>query len=306
MTISVIFPTYNKANILEIILNSFLCLKYEKTNYEIIVVDNNNNTNNTEEIVKRFVNKLPVRYLYEKKQGKNNALNSIVKKSNGDILVFTDDDVLVNENWLDEIYSSTLRYTDCHVFGGKIFPQISDGTPEWIKNSEYSAFVFAIHNPAQSEGEYINSDTPGGPNCWVRKCVFQSGNMYTEDIAPKGYGRISSSELEFFTRLLRKGIIPVYIPTAIVTHRIQKYQTKKKYLIKRSYASGRGFIYIQSDNKSFRFFGIPNYIFRQTVEGMLKALFCYTKLDIKSAFEHVMTVAHRMRYIKQYRLNIVK
>ena len=305
MNITIIIPTYNRAKILQTTLNSFLLLQYEKIKWEIIVVDNNSK-DDTKDIVLNFNNILPIRYLFEKKQGKNYALNTAVKQSKGAVLVFIDDDILVDRLWLIEIYSSTLRYPDYDVFGGKTLPQFPRGTPEWIKKSNYSIFVYGIHDLDQQEGEYQNSGTPGGANCWVRGQVFRSGNMYSVDIGPKGYGRISGSELEFFTRLLRKGIKPVYIPTALVTHRIQKFQTKKKYLVKRSYASGRGFIYVHNDSISPRIFGVPRYIFRQIVEGLIKSIYCYIKLDIKSAFEHVMYVAHRVGCVKQYWLNFGK
>jgi len=300
MDISVIIPTYNREKILETTLQSFLKLKCEKISYEIIIIDNNSD-DETSIIIEKYKDILPIIYLFEEKPGKNNALNLGIRHSRGEILVFTDDDVLVDENWIGEIISSTLRFPGYNAFGGKILPQFPDGTPEWIKTSEYSPFVYAIHDPDQGEGEYLNFGTPGGPNCWVRRNVFESGHMYDADIGPRGCGRISGSELEFFTRLLKLGMKPVYIPTAVVMHRIQKFQTLKKYLIKRSYASGRGFVYINNDKKCHCLFGVPRYLFRQIIEATASALYYYAKLDIKSAFEKVMIVAHRIGCVKQYR-----
>lgn len=303
MFISVVIPTFNRCGILKKTLQSFLGLnnKKEDFDYEIIVVDNNSH-DNTKIVAMSFEGTLPVVYLHEPKQGKNNALNLAISKARGEILVFIDDDIIPDTNWLQEIYLSSLRHPDGLVFGGKILPLFPPCTPEWMTNSSYSFFVFGIHDLAQSEGVYKNSGTPGGGNCWVKRRVFDSGYMYDGDIGPSGYGRISGSELEFFTRLSEQGIKSVYIPTAVVKHRIEEFQTTKKYLLKRSYASGRGVAYIKYDATSVRVFGVPRYLFRDILENSVKALYLYLKFDIKSAFEHLMTVAHRVGCIKQYRI----
>lgn len=303
MIISIIIPTYNRCEILKETLESFLSLKHNENNfsYEIIVVDNNSH-DSTKNVVMNFNGKLPITYLHEPKQGKNNALNLAIRQAHGDVLVFADDDVFPDKNWLSEIYLSSQRYPDGLVFGGKILPLFPKFTPEWMQNSYYSPFVYAIHDPVQDEGFYHGSGTPGGANCWVRRSIFTAGHMYDNDIGPKGYGRISGSELEFFTRLLKQGVRPIYIPMAVVKHRIQHFQTTKKYLLKRSFASGRGIAYINNDTKSVRLFGVPRYLFRDIIESSMKALWFLVKFDIKTSFEQLMTVAHRVGCIKQYRV----
>lgn len=299
--LTVIIPTFNRSEILRVTLESLSNLESPDATYEIIVVDNNS-SDHTKEVVDSFVDKIPIKYLFEAKQGKNNALNAAINLANGEVLIFTDDDVLVSINWLSEIHSATQRHPAVDIFGGKILPKFPEGTPDWIQKSDYSAFVFAIHDQPQPEGIYLNSGTPAGANCWVRRRVFDEGTLYDTEIGPKGYGRISGSELEFFTRLVKQGNMPVYIPSAVVIHRIQKFQTSKKYLIKRSYASGRGFVYISRNLTYPCIFGVPRFLFRQLMVSSVKAVYCYLKRDIKSSFEHVMTAAHRVGCIKQYRV----
>lgn len=301
LEITVIIPTYNRCEILDVTLASLASIAANNLSWEIIVVDNNSN-DNTQRIVHRFEDVLPIKYLSEKKQGKNFALNAAISIAQGAILVFADDDILVDKNWLTEIYSSTQRYPERKVFGGKIIPLFPEGTPQWMKTSDYSNFVYGIHDPPQGEGAYLNSGTPGGANCWVLRSIFDDGNRYDVDIGPKGTGRISGSELEFFTRLLRGGVEPVYIPSAVVLHRIQQFQTQKKYLLKRSYSSGLGFIHIFGSYTGPKMFGVPRFLFKQIWESFLKAVLSILSFDIKSCFEHLMAVAHRLGCVKQYRI----
>lgn len=298
--LAVIIPTYNRASILKETLDSFVHLSADELQWEIIVVDNNS-TDTTKDVVNSFKDKIPVKYLFEPRQGKNFALNSAISIANGEILVFTDDDVLPAKNWLLEVVSSVKRFPEGKIFGGKIRPQFPKNTPDWITNSYYSSFVFGVHDPKQDEGIYQKNGTPGGGNCWIRSDVFELGHMYDVSIGPQKNSRISGSELEFFTRMSEQGIKPIYIPSAIVIHRIQEFQTTKKYLLKRSFASGRGFTYIKPDTVAPRLFGVPRFLYRQVVEYTMQAIYFYLLKDIKKSFENAMTVAHRLGCIKQYK-----
>ena len=132
------------------------------------------------------------------------------------------------------------RWPDQTVFGGRVIPQFPPGTPEVLKHSDYSGYVFAIHDLPQAEGLYPAEGSPVGPNCWFRRGLFDAGWRYDPTIGPSGRGRISGSELEFYTRLKAAGHEFLYVPSVRVQHRIQSHQTTIKYSLECSYASGRG------------------------------------------------------------------
>src|ERR1700757_4351034 len=103
--ISVIVCTYNRCDELALTLESLAnSLLPPPTVWEIIVVDNNSN-DKTKEAVELFVRRFPgrFRYLCEARQGKSYALNAGIRDARGEILVFTDDDVVVEATWLDNL-----------------------------------------------------------------------------------------------------------------------------------------------------------------------------------------------------------
>lgn len=297
--ISVIMPTYNRCEILKKTLSYFCELEKNNFSWEIIVV-NNNSSDNTKLVVEGYVAKIPVCHVLEKKQGKNFAVNRGIHAAKGHVLVFVDDDICPEPLWLKEVWSSCLRHPMVKLFGGKVIPSFPNSTSKWITESSFSSFVFGVHMPAQNEGPYEFGRSPVGANCWIRRDVFEAGYFFDENIGPKGEGRLSGSELEFFTRLQQKGISPHYVPSSIVHHRIQKDQTSIKYLLKRSYASGRGFIYIYGfDSQSPMIFGAPRYLYRQILDSILFSLRFVFKFDKKSLFEEFMTISHRIGCIRQ-------
>jgi glycosyltransferase involved in cell wall biosynthesis len=66
---------------------------------ELLVVDNGS-TDNTATVVRNTkLRNMPVRYLYEAKKGKSNALNAGLAHGQGEIILIADDDVSPAEDW---------------------------------------------------------------------------------------------------------------------------------------------------------------------------------------------------------------
>src|SRR5690242_5620823 len=102
MNISVILCTFNRYSHLDIALNSIAASDVpENVEWEILVVDNNS-TDRTREVVYNLMNRFPerIRYFFEPHPGKSYALNTGIRQAAGEILVFTDDDVIVEPAWL--------------------------------------------------------------------------------------------------------------------------------------------------------------------------------------------------------------
>ena len=104
--ISVIIATYNRSAILNEALKSVFSQKrIQDTEYEVIVVDNNSvdQTKNTVLAMMKDHSAGNLHYWFQPVQGKSAALNLGIEKAKGKIIAFTDDDVLVDKNWLSSI-----------------------------------------------------------------------------------------------------------------------------------------------------------------------------------------------------------
>src|SRR4051812_9842366 len=100
MQISVIICTYNRCESLRRVFNSLTRIFVPKDiSWELLLVDNGS-TDETKAVCAEFETQLPIRYLFERRQGKSFALNSAVANARSQFLLFTDDDVDVDENWL--------------------------------------------------------------------------------------------------------------------------------------------------------------------------------------------------------------
>jgi len=100
--ISIVICTYNRSALLKKALDSVLNINTRpEISYEVIVIDNNS-TDDTQSVVKSNEPKFDGRLkcFIELNKGLSNARNRGIKESEGGIIVFTDDDVKVDRDWI--------------------------------------------------------------------------------------------------------------------------------------------------------------------------------------------------------------
>jgi len=244
--ISVLMTTYNRAEILRKTLESMAILDMDGINVEFVVVDNNS-SDNTKQVIKSFSDKLPIRYLFEPRPGKNCALNKALNELNlGKIVAFTDDDVEPQKDWLKMIVAISNRWPDYKVFGGKqylIYPK-DNKVPRWAYQSSIQHWGYALHDWADSDTPYPYSfeHHPSGANLWIRREIFEKeGQRYDESIGPRPFGRFPmGSEASFTLQLSKQGFRIMYSPDAVVGHRIQPSQLCSRYIMRKAFQHGKG------------------------------------------------------------------
>ena len=95
---SIIIPAFNASHTIERCLSSLMRQSVKREDYEIIIVDDGSK-DKTEDIVKQF----PVKYLWQTNQGPASARNRGAKEAEGEIVLFTDADCVVQHNWVQEM-----------------------------------------------------------------------------------------------------------------------------------------------------------------------------------------------------------
>jgi glucosyl-dolichyl phosphate glucuronosyltransferase len=101
MTITIIIATRNRAPLLAATLETLTQLESPGVPFDVLVVDNGS-TDDTRAVVAQVARSsaVPIVYLTEATPGKSHALNTALAHARGDVLVFTDDDVLPAPGWL--------------------------------------------------------------------------------------------------------------------------------------------------------------------------------------------------------------
>ena len=134
--ISVIICTYNRDKYIYNVLKSLAENDFPTEQYEIVLV-NNNSTDNTIQECARFKQDFPnvvMREFMETNQGLSYARNRGIQESKGDILVYVDDDALVNKEYLRTYADFFATHPEIDAAGGPIIPQYETEEPTWMSH----------------------------------------------------------------------------------------------------------------------------------------------------------------------------
>ena len=109
--ITVAIPTYNRAELLRQTLAGVTRQDFPADRYEVLVIDNNSR-DDTRDVIAAFAGTAPaVRHVPETRQGLDHARNRAIAEARGEIIVFADDDILVESDWLRQLTAPLLA--DC-------------------------------------------------------------------------------------------------------------------------------------------------------------------------------------------------
>jgi L-malate glycosyltransferase len=228
--------TYNGARTLPEVLSAYTKLRAPAQGWNLIVVDNGS-TDQTKEVIAAHAQRLPLTYLFELRLGKNVALNKGIERVIGDLVVFTDDDVLPQSDWLDQFRSTVDSQPEFTIFGGPVLPKWELHPDKWLLEWVPLSPTFAILHPAE-EGP-INPGLIFGPNMAIRADVFQKGFRFDETIGPRGFKYDMGDETEFNLRLSKAGYKAWHCSKAIVHHIIRSNQMTEAWVLNRAISFGR-------------------------------------------------------------------
>lgn len=216
-----------------------LGLKVEAEVVWKILIVNNNSTDETESVVAGFVDRLPLRGVVESKQGLSNARNRAVDECDTDYILWTDDDVRVPENWVQNYVNAIHEYGRPAVLGGDITPDFGARPPAWLsQNWRLVANAYAVRE-APGHGVAIESGHfPFGANYAIRSDM-QHRYRYDPDLGRKGGAMLSGEEESVIAAILAEpGTTGVWLGNAEVIHKIEPFRQRLSYL--RAYFAGHG------------------------------------------------------------------
>lgn len=260
MNITVIICTYNRCKSLCTTLESISTLIVpEKLQWEVLVVDNNS-TDETEEITAKFCQRFPgrFRYVYESQQGLSRARNRGIKEAEGEVFVFTDDDIVVEPDWLVNL-TSPLKNAEWSGVGGRVLAANGFTCPSWLSlDGNYNlGGVLALHDPDDKKG--ITLRPLVGANMCFRRQVFQRYGLFRSDLGRTGNSMIGNEDTEFSNRLIARGERLCYEPSAVVYHAIPANRLERKYFLRFWYDYGRARVREFANRSAV--FGMPRWCF---------------------------------------------
>ena len=229
---TVLICTYNRAAFLGSTLDSLARTRVSRVRWNVVVVDNNS-TDATADVVKSRIATYPVAltYLFEPSQGKSHALNTGLAATTAGIVLFTDDDVLVPERWIDAACRPMLDDPSIDYVGGPVRPIWEEPCPTWLdlrRPDLRGTLAILDYGPDPFVFEE-RQRVPLGANMAVRRTLIDRVGGFDPALGRRGESLLGQEQAEFFCRSRAAGARGMYEPAMELQHHVPARRLTKTY-----------------------------------------------------------------------------
>ncbi len=234
--VTVAICTWNRADTLRATLEQLTRLRVPADDWWELLVVNNNCTDHTDAVCGEYESRLPIRVLHEPKPGQSRARNLAVAEARGTYVAWTDDDVLVDPEWLTALVGTFEQYGASWVFG-RSEPHWSAAPPRWYSDRFRNYFAALDYGPEPFVVRDLSQTFYGLNFAGTRDAHLTLGGFRTEFGFRGAEGGVGE-DVDMFERAFRAGMKIVYTPSARVRHVIPADRVEKKYHRRRQWVAG--------------------------------------------------------------------
>lgn len=231
--ISAVICTRNRAPKLEHCLLHMAGLNRGVTPaWQLVVVDNGSE-DDTRRVVDKFTTSLPLKYVFEAKRGLSHARNRGIFEAEYPIIAFTDDDCLVDSDWLAGVAAQFAKRDGLSILGGR------------VELAHASDFPVASRTHDRREEIATIEDILAmmiGCNMAFRRGVFDEIGLFDPALG-KGTRIGSAEDIDILYRALKSGRSIAYSPDVVVRHAHGRDTEALLENVTHDYVRGRGAFY---------------------------------------------------------------
>lgn len=265
LTASIVLCTRNRGDRLRAALAAIAAMTVpDDVSWECLVVDNGS-SDGTRDVAGEFVTRFPglFCYTFEPRPGKTFALNRGLDEARGELLAFTDDDAIVQVDWLAAIVRAVKSH-DADGVGGKVLPLWESPPPGWLTPEFHN--VLALLDLGDAPLRVACKTDPRmlyGVNFAFRRSVFDRLGKFNTILGSRG------EDQELFDRIVSAGLRVFYDPSIVVSHMISRDRLAIDYYERwyRDTGASRALLVAAGSRQML---GIPLYVIRQALESLVK------------------------------------
>jgi glycosyltransferase involved in cell wall biosynthesis len=231
-SVTVAVCTRNRSNDLAQCLDAICQLEYP--NLDLLVIDNAPGNDDTLLLLKNKYSH--IRYVREPRPGLDWARNRVIIEAHGEIVAFTDDDVIVDKRWINELAILFTENKEVMAVTGLVVPYELE-TKSQVLFEMYGGFGKGFErkwfrvNDKNVPWSLLGTGQFGtGANMAYRRSIFDEIG-YFDPALDVGTVTNGGGDLEMFFRILKEGHTLVYEPAAFVRHRHRRSYAELRYQI---------------------------------------------------------------------------
>lgn len=242
--LSLVICTYNGSHRIVKTLESFINIQFD-FDWEIVIVDNNS-SDNLESVLKFYTNVLPITVVKESKQGLIFARWKAVEVVLFDIILFCDDDNILNEDYIKNGFQIFLKNPRIGVLAGKGEAVFDSPKPSWFDRHQN---FYAVGNLGRKSGKQLAGDLVYGAGLFFRKnALMQLDKSGFKNLSVGRNGNLLSGgeDLELTLGVMNLGYIYWFDDMLVFKHFIEKDRLNWGYYLKLSRSIALSYPLIES------------------------------------------------------------
>lgn len=262
--VTVAIPTYNRADFLRQTLAGIAAQQFPRDHFEVLVIDNNSR-DHTRRVVEEFAAARPApRYILETRQGLDYGRNRAIAEARGDIILFADDDILVQPDWIAQMAVPLLADAadrKIGAVGGEVIPVFPDGLPDWVREWHAPLRFRADTGPLEVR------HCPMGANLAFPKWVFDELGVFHTALDRAAGSYFSGGDSEMIRRVRAAGLEVWFSAAAAVKHQMPASRTTFRYAARHAFDSARSRVIDRAGQR-----GAAGYLAGRLFANLAKAL----------------------------------
>jgi glycosyltransferase involved in cell wall biosynthesis len=296
--VSVVICTWNRAGLLDQTLARMRELRVPAgLAWELLVV-NNNCTDHTDEVVKKHADALPLRLVREPTPGLSNARNRGMVEARGGLVLWTDDDVQVDADWLAAFAAGAARHPDAAGFGGPIDPWFPvEPDPLLLDVFGPLRIGFCGQDLGPVERVLGPDEYAYGANMAYRASKVK-GLKFDPELGRNRHFLGGHEDKAYQDQIRAAGGSVVWLPGLKVKHYVDPSRMTLSYL--KAFYFGVGVSDVRRDGVPAgpRLLGAPRYLYRVAAGRFAKYLMARVRRDRKAALEHLRSFSYHRGLIR--------
>lgn len=170
MKVSLVIPTYNNRERLELTLKSLEKQTFPKSDFEVVIT-NDGSTDGTREFLENYRTSLNLIVNHQNNSGQAKARNKAIQKSTGDIIIFVDDDVFCDKEFVYKHYQNHMS--------SKI-PTAVIGKIAYIPNEHFEKVSIILSQSDYSDTESLRPTIRSDPYMDMRARIWEKDYKYVK------------------------------------------------------------------------------------------------------------------------------
>jgi glycosyltransferase involved in cell wall biosynthesis len=301
LQVSVVLPTYNRADGLERAATSVLQQTAPPETYELIVVDNNS-TDRTSRVLAELIarNGDRVRHVVETKQGVAFARNRGIDEARAAVVAFFDDDVRVTPEWIETIVREFAANPQLECIGGRVLPDWEEPPPSWLTPAHWAPLALQdlgdvpVTLSAEDQRGLISANLACRKSLFTRVGGFAPAFQRVKD----GIGSIEDDE--WMRRLWRSGGRARYVPELVAWTDVPVSRLTRAYHRRWHAGHGRFYAVLRAEemerSSKGSLFGVPAHMYRSAVTSAVGWIAAACQRRSAAAFTHEV----RLRFFRGF------